>query len=40
MAKRIRMSKGRSRKVFTRAAQRVHPRNMVNTIWQRGGIRL
>lgn len=36
--KRMRMQRGRSRKVFTRGAQRVHPKNGSNPM--RGGIRL
>lgn len=37
--RRSKMSNGSSRKLFTRTAQRVHPRNN-NTLPMRGGIRL
>lgn len=39
MSKRGGMSRGRSKKVFSRGAQRVHPRN-VSPPPMRGGIRL
>ncbi len=38
--RRKRMQKRFSKKVFTRGAQRVHPKNMTNRIVMRGGIRL
>jgi hypothetical protein len=38
--RRKRMSRKRSRKVFTRGAQRVHPRNGLSGRPMRGGIRL
>lgn len=41
MARRGRMARGHSRKVFTRGAQRVHGKNAVTTAGpMRGGIRL
>lgn len=40
MARRGRMNRGRSKKVFRRGAQRVHGRNLMSGNPQRGGIRL
>lgn len=41
MAKRFKMSGGRSRRTFTRGAMRVHPKNgMGSRVVMRGGIRL
>lgn len=40
MAKRQRMRPSHSRKVFTRGAQRVHPKNALPFSVMRGGIRL
>lgn len=41
MSKRAKMRPGHSRKVFTRGAQRVHPKNGLGTSGpMRGGIRL
>lgn len=34
------MARGHSRKVFTRGAQRVHPKNALSSLPMRGGIRL
>ena len=39
MAKRMKLEKGHSKRVFTAGAQRIHPRNDVSRI-MRGGIRL
>lgn len=38
--KRAKMSRQHSGKVFTRGAQRVHPKNAMNAVVMRGGIRL
>ncbi len=38
--KRRRLQKRRSRKIFTKGAQRVHPKNGMNGVVMRGGIRL
>lgn len=38
--RRQKMARGRSRKVFTRGAQRVHKRNSAQARPMRGGIRL
>lgn len=38
--RRSKMSNGGSRKLFTRTAQRVHPKNNSSTLPMRGGIRL
>lgn len=40
MAKRGRMGRRNSKKVFTKGAQRVHPRNGMQSRPMRGGIRL
>jgi len=40
MAKRMKVSNSRSRRDFTKNAQRVHPKNGVNRVTMRGGIRL
>lgn len=41
MAKRMKMARGHSRKVFSRGAMRVHPKNALRDGgFQRGGIRL
>lgn len=41
MARRMKMRPGHSRKVFTKGAQRVHPKNALGqTVVMRGGIRL
>lgn len=40
MAKRFKMRRGNSRKVFTKGAQRVHPKNGLQSAPMRGGIRL
>lgn len=40
MARRSKMGRRHSRKVFTRGAQRVHPKNSLPTMPMRGGIRL
>lgn len=40
MARRSKMGRGNSRKVFTRGAQRVHPKNLMVGAPMRGGIRL
>lgn len=40
MAKRKRIEKSWSKKVFTRGAQRVHPKNDLRGYVMRGGIRL
>jgi len=39
MSRRARMSKGRSKKIFSRGAMRVHSRNLNTTNPMRGGIR-
>lgn len=38
MARRLKLRKKFSKKVFTRGAQRIHPKNAVNPM--RGGIRI
>lgn len=38
--RRKRLARGRSRRMFTRGALRVHPKNAYNTGPMRGGIRL
>lgn len=38
MARRAKISRGRSKRVFTKTAQRVHPKNSYRPM--RGGIRL
>lgn len=38
MKKRSRVNKRYSRRLFTRTAKRVHPKNLVNNVY-RGGIR-
>lgn len=40
MAKRHKMSRGGSRKLFSSTAQRVHRRNGMDAVPMRGGIRL
>lgn len=40
MAFRKRMQRGNSRKVFSKGAQRVHPKNLMFAAPMRGGIRL
>lgn len=40
MKKRGKMGRSYSRKVFTRGAQRVHPKNGLGSVVMRGGIRL
>lgn len=42
MSRRGRMPRGHSRRVFSKGAQRVHPKNHVSTggVVMRGGIRL
>lgn len=40
MARRSRMSRGHSRHVFRKGAQRVHPKNRMDVAPMRGGIRL
>lgn len=40
MAKRFKMKRRKSRRVFTRTAQRVHKKNGLQNVVMRGGIRL
>lgn len=40
MKSRKRISYGRSRKIFTKGAQRIHPKNGIHESVMRGGIRL
>lgn len=40
MAFRSKMGRGRSKKIFSRGAQRVHPKNLMLGAPMRGGIRL
>lgn len=37
---RYKMNNGKSKKVFTRGALRVHPKNALHEVVMRGGIRL
>lgn len=40
MAKRMKMSRKKSRRLFKRTAQKVHKKNMPRKVVMRGGIRL
>jgi len=40
MARRGSMSRHRSKKMFKRGAKRVHSKNLISTMFMRGGIRL
>lgn len=40
MARRMKMGRKHSRKVFTRGAQRIHRKNAMGVVPMRGGIRI